>query len=135
MNGPTTAGDVKTKSESPVDAMFRSLQPYRVRVTRGDYIRSYLEKNPELVSHILPTVQRARQEFGDEAELTLTVNEDPEIYDPFVRLFIRLPKYGPDTMPRIDKVREPLVEAIADLEGDFHVTTDFRIIRGPDHAV
>jgi hypothetical protein len=132
MTGPTStpAGQTPGKAESPVDEMLRSLEPYRVVVKWPDYIRAYLEKYPELIPHVLPTVERARQEFGDVAELTLTVNEDPEIYDPYIKMYVSLPKYGPDTMARIDKVREPLGEATADLEGYFHVTTDHRIIGG-----
>jgi hypothetical protein len=129
MNVPTTtpAGQVPANAESPVEQMLRSLEPYGVVVKSLEYIRAYLDKYPELIPHIRPTVERARQEFGGAAELTLTVNEDPEIYDPYLKLYVSLPSYGPDTMARIDKVREPLGEATADLEGEFHVTTDHRI--------
>jgi hypothetical protein len=120
MNAP-----INPRLEAPVDELLRSLEPYRVTVQWPDDVRAYLAKYPELIPHVLPTIQRARQEFGDAAELTLTINDDPEIYDPYLKLYVRLPKYGPDTMGRIDKVREPMSEATADLEGYFRVTTDF----------
>jgi hypothetical protein len=45
-------------------------------------------------------------------------------------MYVSLPKYGPDTMTRIEKVQEPLGEATADLEGYYLVTTDHRVIGG-----
>jgi hypothetical protein len=133
MNGPTVTpvSPVTTPPESPVDVLLRSLEPHRVIVTRSDEVRAYLDKYPDIIPHILPTVERARQEFGQQAELLMTINDDPEIYDPFVVLTIRLPKYGPDTRPRLDKVSEPLWEdELCDLKGQILVTTDYRVIGG-----
>ena len=76
----------------------------------------------------LSTVERARREFGDAAELTLTINDDPESYDPYLKMYISLPSYGPDTMSRIDSIQEPLDEATANLEGFLLVSTDHRLV-------
>ncbi len=133
MNGPivTDVAPVASPPESPVETLLRSLEPHHVIVTRLDEVREYLDKYPDIIPHILPTVERARQEFGDQAELLMTINDDPECYDPFVKMYIRLPHYGPDTKPRIDKVREPLwADDLCDLKGDFLVTTDYRVIGG-----
>ena len=133
MNGPTVTpvAPVASPPESPVDVLLRSLEPHRVVVTRQDELRAYLEKYPDIIPHILPTVERARQEFGEQAELLMTINDDPECYDPFVKMYVRLPQYGPDTMPRINKVREPLwADELCDLEGYFLFTTDHRVIGG-----
>src|SRR5262245_32163580 len=90
MNGPTTTADGQTGSrvESPVDVLLQSLVPYRVVVDCPDHVRAYLERYPELIPHVLPTVERTRQEFGDAAELTLTINDDPECYDPFLKMYV-----------------------------------------------
>jgi hypothetical protein len=125
MNSPTSAGQATAGVESPVVEVLRFLVPYQVVIEAAERVRSYLEKYPELLPHVLPTVERARQEFGDVAELTLTINDDPEIYDPYLKLYVRLPSYGTDTLPRIEKVHEPLDEATTDLAGYFLVTTDF----------
>jgi hypothetical protein len=58
-----------------------------------------------LIPHVLPTVERARREFGDAAELTLTINDDPESYDPYLKMYISLPAYCPETMSRIDSIQ------------------------------
>jgi len=103
------------KDEVPLDPLFQTLEGYRVVIDTRDHVRAYLERFPGLMPHVLPTVERARQEFGDAAELTLTINEDPESYDPYLKMYISLPSYGPDMMSRIDSIQEQLDEATADL--------------------
>jgi hypothetical protein len=85
-----------------------------------------LVKYPELISHIRPTVENARQEFGDVAGLTLTLNDDPEIYDPYLKLYVRLPKHDRETDQRLEHIAGPLSDAIADLPGYFRVAADHR---------
>jgi len=132
MNGPTTpsAAPASPKVESPVDELLQSLTPYCVVIDCPDHIRAYLKRYPELIPFVRPTVEQVRKEFGEVAELTLTINDDPECYDPYLKMYVSLPKYGPDTMPRIDKIRGPLGEATSNLEGYFLVTTDHRLIGG-----
>jgi hypothetical protein len=112
----------------PLDLLFQALEGYRVVIDTHDHVRAYLKRFPRLIPHVLPTVERARREFGDAAELTLTINDDPESYDPYLKMYISLPSYGPDTMARIDSIQEPLDEATADLEGFFLVSTDHRLV-------
>jgi hypothetical protein len=127
MNGPTTsAAQAKTPSESPVDQMFRSLEPYRVSLEWPEHVRAYVEKYPELIPYVLPAVQRTRQEFGDGAGLSLTINDDPEFYDPYLKLYVRLPNYDRETDARFDNICLWLCDATADLEGYFRVTADYR---------
>jgi hypothetical protein len=130
MNGPatTSSGQTSAKVEPPEVELLQSLAPYRVVLDCPDHIRAYLKRYPELIPFVRPTVEQVRQEFGEVAELTLTINDDPECYDPYFKMYVSLPKYGPDTMPRIYKIQEPLGAATADLEGYFLVTTDHRII-------
>ena len=88
MNGPTVTpvAPVGSPQDSLVDKLLRSLEPHHVVVTRVDELRAYLEKYPDIIPHILPTVERARREFGEQAELLMSINDDPEIYDPFVKM-------------------------------------------------
>ena len=121
MNAPINAG-----VESAVDELLRSLEPYRVTIQWPDTVRAYLAKYPELIPHVRPTVESARQEFGDVAGLTLTINDDPEYYDPYLKLYVRLPKYGREADERLENLTVPLSEAIADLGGYFRVAADYR---------
>jgi hypothetical protein len=122
------AGQVNAKPEVLADALFNSLQQYRVLIDCPDHVRGYLTRFTGLVPHVLSTVERARREFGEAAELTLTINNDPESYDPYLKMYISLPTYGPDTMARIDALQEPLDEETADLDGFFLVSTDHRLV-------
>ena len=117
------------KDELPLALLFQALEGYRVVIDTRDHVRAYLKRFPGLIPHVLPTVEGARREFGDAAELTLTINDDPESYDPYLKMYISLPSYGPDTMSRIDSIQEPLDEATADLEGFLLVSTDHRLVR------
>jgi hypothetical protein len=122
------AQQMNAKSEMLGDALLDSLQRYRVLINCPDHVRAYLTRFAGLVPHVLATVERARREFGDAAELTLTINDDPESYDPHLKMYISLPTYSPDTMSRIDAIQEPLDEATADLDGFFLVSTDHRLV-------
>jgi hypothetical protein len=74
-----------------------------VALDTREHVRTYLERFPGLMPHVLPTVERARKEFDDAAELTLRINDDPESYDPYLKMYISLPCYGPDDVAdRID---------------------------------
>src|SRR5439155_27106272 len=116
------------KEDLPLDPLFQSLKEYRVVVDTPDHVGAYLKRFPGLTAQVLPTVEHARREFGDLAELTLTINDDPESYDPYLKMYISLPAYGPDTMARIDSIQEPLDEATVDLDGFFLVSTDHRLV-------
>src|SRR5436309_2792635 len=99
MNAPTNAG-----VESTVDGLLRSLEPYRVTVQWPDNVRAYLAKYPELIPHVRPAVASTRQEFGDVADLTLTINDDPEFYDPYLKLYVRLPRYDREADERLESI-------------------------------
>ncbi len=121
MNAPISAG-----VESTLDDLLCSLERYRVTIQWPANVRAYLAKYPELIPHVRPTVERARQEFGDVAGLTLTINDDPECYDPYLKLHVRLPEHDRGADERLENVTVPLSEAIADLGGYFRVAADYR---------
>jgi len=123
-----SAEQLIAKDELPLDPLFRSLEGHRVVVDTHDHVRACLKRFPSLIPHVSATVERARRDFGDAAELTLTINDDPESYDPYLKMYISLPSYGPDTMSRIDSIQERLDEATADLDGFFLVSTDHRLV-------
>jgi hypothetical protein len=121
MNAPMNAG-----AESIVDELLRSLEADRVTIQWPDGVRAYLAKYPELIPHVRPAVASARQEFGDAARLTLTINDDPEFDDPYLKLYVRLPQYDREADERLERIAVPLSEAIANLGGYFRVAADYR---------
>jgi len=60
------------KGEMPLEPLFQALERYGVVLDTREHVRAYLERFPGLMPHVLPTAERARREFGDAAELTLT---------------------------------------------------------------
>jgi hypothetical protein len=132
MNGTpsSSAGQVNARPESSVDELFQALARSRVVIDCPDHIRAYLGRFPGLIPYVVPIAERARHSFGDVAELTLTINDDPESFDPYLKMYVSLAKYDADTIARIDQIQEPLDAATADQEGFFLVTTDHRIVGG-----
>jgi hypothetical protein len=121
MNAPTKAG-----VGTAVDEMLRSLETYRVAVQSPEEVRAYLASYPELIPHVGPTVVSVRQACGDGAGLTLTINDDPEFYDPYLKLYVRLPSYDEETDRSLGAISAALGEMIAEQEGYFRVAADHR---------
>jgi hypothetical protein len=132
MHGPSSPSRERPGAtpEPSVGEILRDLERYRVVIDCPDQVSAYLGRHPGLIPHVVPTVDRARQAFGDRAELTLTINDDPEAFDPYLKMYVSLPKYGPDTLARINQIQEPLDEATAGQDGFFLVTTDHRVVGG-----
>ncbi len=121
MSAPTKAG-----VGIAFDEMLRSLETYRVAVQAPEEVRAYLAKYPALMPHVGPTVESVRQACGAGAGLTLTINDDPEFYDPYLKLYVRLPGYDEESDRRLGAIGAALGEAIAEQEGYFRVAADYR---------
>jgi hypothetical protein len=121
MNAPIKAG-----VGTAVDEMLRSLETYRVAVQSPEEVRAYLAKYSDLIPHVGPTVESVRQGCGDGAGLSLTINDDPEFYDPYLKLYVRLPRYDEEADRRLGAISAALSEAIAEQEGYFRVAADYR---------
>jgi len=128
MSGPNilSSGEINSRPASSEEDLFQALATNRVVMDCPDHIRTYLGRYPELIPHVVAAVERSRQQFGEQAELTLTINDDPECYDPYLKMYVSLPRYGPDTRVQLDAIQGLLDEATADLDGFFLVTTDYR---------
>ena|SRR5437868_5082403 len=98
----------------------------RLVVSRPEEVTAYLERHPDLVDLIPALCARAEQEFGAPVELALEVYRDPEIDDPHLVLYVRLPSYDDTSVARIDKIWAPFEDSLAASSGYLLVTTDFR---------
>jgi hypothetical protein len=95
-------------------------------VTHPGAVRDYVASHRKL-ARILPSVcERARREFGHQAELMLKVYQDPETSDRHLTLYVRLPAYDDMTIARIDRVTQDFDEALCRASGYLLLTTDFR---------
>ena len=66
--------------------------------------------------------------FGDEAQLVLTLNVDPEITNEYLKFYIRLPDYPDDFMDIITRLRSNYYEDLRENDIWILVSTDFKRI-------
>lgn len=97
-------------------------------------VRTYLASHRALAKIMPKVCEQARREFGQEAELSLSVRRDPEIDDRYLRLCIRLPAYDDRTIARMDTVTDVFDDELCRASGCLLLTTDFRPLRG-EHGI
>ena len=100
--------------------------PADIQISGVREVNAYLRKHHDPAAIIPAMCRRARAEFGQAAELTIQVNHDQEMDDPFLILYVRLPAYAEDTRGRIDAVWQHFEEELCGLCGWIILTTDFR---------
>jgi hypothetical protein len=89
-------------------------------------VMAYLSSHRELAKIVPLVCEQARREFGEEAELILTVYRDLEIDDRHLTLNVRLKSYGDLMVERMDRVTQPFEEQLCKASGYLLVTTDFQ---------
>ena len=97
-------------------------------------IAAYLEAHANLAKIVPLLCAQARKDFGENAELTLSVYHDPEIDDHYLELNVRLPAYDDSFAARLESVSEPFDAELCKASGYFLVTTDLRIAH-TKHAI
>jgi hypothetical protein len=102
------------------------LAAHKIEMPQQKHVLGYLDKHHDLAEVVPSVCGKAREEFGDEAELMLEVYRDPEIDDRYLKLRVRLPTYEVGTMARLDGVSAPFDEDLCRVTGYLLVTTDFR---------
>ena len=73
-----------------------ALTPSRIIIRDRADVTNYLLSNPELIPLLGPICAQARQEFGQEADLEMFINHDPEIDDQHLTVLVRIPSYEED---------------------------------------
>jgi hypothetical protein len=103
--------------------------PSEVRVPRPSAVAAYLQADPDLVPIVSGMATALVYEFRNERhEIELTLYEDPEIDDPHLVFYVRLPSYGESLMPRLDAVSEPFDEPLRTTSDRVLITTDYEPI-------
>jgi hypothetical protein len=132
---PKSTPDVTSQPSTPVPAALPALDvPADVTVEDADEIRAYLAQHPDLIPLVPEVCREARRQLGDEVDLVVRINRDPEFYDPYVKIVVRFPRYDGDQMNRLDQLRDQFIPALEASTGWFNITTDFRRVQGR-HAV
>jgi hypothetical protein len=97
-----------------------------IEVIGPDDVLAYLRRFPDTIAVTANLVSEARRQFGDVAELLLQLYRDPEYPDEYLRIDVRLPRYGADTLDRLDAVSAGCEQLLLKASGRVLVTTDFR---------
>lgn len=101
-----------------------------VMIPNSAEVRSYLKQCRDLATLLPKICEKARKEFGSEAELSLEMYRDPEIKDEYLTLYVRQPRYDGNVLDRIERVSQTFDEKLGRAEGYLLLTTDFRSPRG-----
>jgi hypothetical protein len=89
-------------------------------------VNSYLREHSDLATIIPLMCDKIRGQFGAEAEMTMKINRDPEIHDPYLILCVRLPAYRADTRKCLDAIWQQFEDTLCKMSGWIILTTDFR---------
>ncbi len=102
-----------TEHRFPADEVLQAVAAHEVLVADSREVRSYLEQHSDIASLVPLIVARTRQEFGDEAQLIMSVYRDPEIDDHYLQLCVRLQQDAPLLLERLLGVCEPFEDVLA----------------------
>jgi hypothetical protein len=86
----------------------------------------YLSNHLDMVSLLLTICEVSIEKFGDIAQLSLDLYEDPEIDDQHLTLYVRQHVYQDNILELIDEVTEAVSPELEHKSGWLHVTTDFK---------
>jgi hypothetical protein len=92
-------------------------------------LTKYLLIHPEIIDVMKCASEDALVSFDKRAQLSLEVYTDPEIEDRYITLYVRLSDYDDQVLNRIKKIRKLYESMLADKDGWFLLTTDFRAPR------
>ncbi len=99
---------------------------HEIQLVSPAEIAAYLGAHAYLAAVVPSVCAKARKDFGDNAELVLSVYHDPEIDDHYLELNVRLPVYNNDFAAQFDRISEPFDAELCSASGYFLVTTDLR---------
>ena len=136
---------MKKNSKSFVRAKVNELiehltQEPQVRIKNTDQVKKYLMKFSDILDLVPKVVHIAKKHFP-EAQLVLTLYEDPEIDDQYLVVYVRMKKYDElfmekvreardeyreDLITRIDRAEAEFLGDLVDKKGYIFMTTDFQ---------
>lgn len=111
--------DCRPKALSAFDSL-------RVAIPSASEVLAYLDEHADLFEPVESVCRATRNEFGADADLTLSLYRDSEANDQHLLLRLRMKSYPADTMRRIQSVSDSLESVLWDKSGSILVTTDFR---------
>ncbi len=96
-----------------------------VAVLNPQNVECYLGEHSALKLLLPQICQRVREEFGQDAELSLELYRDPEIDDRYLTVEVRQHQYESNIMDKLDGLSEEFSTELSQCSGHVLVTTDF----------
>ncbi|MFN3762324.1 MAG: hypothetical protein ACK4WK_03865 [Anaerolineae bacterium] len=89
-------------------------------------VRDYLLRYPDIIELVPQVIRLARRDLP-EAQLILTVYQDPEIdEEEYLVIYARFAHYDESVIEKIDTVMDKYLRQLVSREGWIQLTTDFR---------
>ena len=95
-------------------------------------VERYLSDHAGLRAVVPLICQRVRDEFGNDAELSLELYRNPEIVDQYLTLAVRQARYDTNIVQRLDRISGEFADELEHCTEDILLTTDFRTPRTND---
>jgi hypothetical protein len=90
-------------------------------------VLAYCRQFPKLAKLLPEIAVRVREVFGPEIQVLLIINQDPEIHDPYLKMYVRMTSYEKGLQDRIDEVNAEFHDRYGADDGYFRLTTDYRM--------
>lgn len=115
-------------SGSPLAELGLTLPP-SILVPDPGAVAGYLRVYPDLVPVVRDMATALVKEFRSEpSEIELTINHDPEFYDPYVKFYVRVARYDRSLMPRLERIARRFDDRRRASGGWVLITTDHKPI-------
>lgn len=92
----------------------------------AEFLLSESYKLPSYESIVLKIASLKSNFFGDDAQLILQLNHDPEIKNEFLKFYIRQTNYPSDFMEKLDRLQEGYFDLLHKYDIWILVSTDFK---------
>jgi hypothetical protein len=115
---------IDTRLQPELAALIQVLREADIEIEEPEQVQRYLQQYPELIGAVQVMSMAARSEFPD-AQLLLTVSQDPEVEDQFLSLVVRRDSYDGTEVGRIERIHEAYRHQNKGM-GWFLLLTDFQ---------
>ena len=124
--GKKFANTIVIDNSLSIETMLEYLASIQVIVPNPEEVCDYLSRYPDIIELVMLACEETRSRFLLSTQLSLELYRDPEIDDQYLTLYVRQSKYEENIMDKIEEIRLPYSDELADKTGYLLLTTDFQ---------
>jgi len=124
--GKKFANTIVIDNSLSIETMLEYLSSIQVAVPNPEEVCDYLSRYPDIIELVMLACEETRSRFLLSTQLSLELYRDPEIDDQYLTLYVRQNKYEENIMDKIEEIRLPYSDELADKTGYLLLTTDFQ---------